>query len=218
MFGEGETTPPPFHEERAFWIALKSGLDADPDLAAEVSAALTEANRRYDTKIYENRFIVGGITEQIIGSAARALGIAVDNAAKALAGVDLRLPKGGGLSVKAVFAATWSSVRLINTLGSSGSARTWSEATIFVIRDVGIGYADPSVLAEATRFTGDALEIKSEALKQLWSATPSLLCSSVRVPSKPKKVNNPRAASDLVSHDLLSSYTLLGPHWKAELA
>lgn len=222
LFGDADEAGPPeplepFAEERAFWYELRTGLRNDPDLAGEVSAALAEANRRYDTVIFENRFIVGGITEQIIGSAARALGIEIRNAAKALAGVDLRLPAGGGLSVKAVFSSTWSSVRLINTLGAGGSERRWEEATIFVIRDVGIGYADPEYLKEATSFTGDAVELKSAVLRELWLERPHLLCDTVTVERKPKHPNNPRAASDLVSHDLLASYSRLGRHWSPEL-
>ena len=213
----GLTEPSEHRAERSWWAAYKAGLEADAEVAAEVGEALRQLNIRYDTAIWENRFIVGGICEQIIGASARAVGAEIDNAAKAFTGVDLRLPGGGGLSVKAVFAKGFTSVRLINTLGSAGGRRRWVEATVFVIRQVGIGYADPGLLEDRTDFTGDAVELRATWLKTLWAERPDLLTTAVDVPRKPDTLRNPRAASDLLSHDLLSGFSRLRMHWRPEL-
>lgn len=207
-----------FDAERDWWRRYIGGLSARPDVRAAITGAIARTHERYDTAIYENRFVVGGIVEHIIGASSRAVGVPIDQSAKWKTGVDLALPdRLGGLSVKGTFAPRTKTVRLINTMGRSETERSWEHATVFVNCDHGLGYADPEYLAKATAFSGDAIEIEVALLDVLWKAEEGLLYTAVEVPAKPRKRSNPRAASDYLSHDILSGFPELRDHWRPEV-
>lgn len=203
-----------FSRERVFFKALKNGLDSSPDLVAEVEGAFNEIHARYDTRVWENRFVAGGITEQIIGSAARALGLPVLNAGKNNQGYDLELSSGAGISIKAVFASTRGSIRLINSLGSG--VRQWTDATIFPVAGVGIGYSDCELTPGLTTPTGDALVISGRGLQEFWAEHPEWLISSVDVPPKLTS-SNTAVASDVIAFELFQRFPLLMKSFRPEI-
>lgn len=215
----------PFQVERAFARSFFSELSRDIELQSEILAAVEETLRRYDTGPWENRFGVGGIIEQIIGSAARALGFPVENAGAHLQKYDLELTPGVGLSVKAVFGpySRSSRVRLTNSQGAEG---VWDTGTFFLLTNVGIGYADSTLLPNATVRAGDgkSLDVAVMPLLQFWGITPrkqrgkppqwlhQLAIPShtpgyfiaLPIPDRPA-VPSPRLVSDPLALDILQS-------------
>ena len=81
-----------FSVERQIFSEFKAGLEKKPVVLAEFLAACRTVNVRFDTAIYENRFIVGGVVEQLLGASMRAVGCDIDNVAKTRRGVDLSSP------------------------------------------------------------------------------------------------------------------------------
>lgn len=162
-----------FEVERDFAKAFFSSLSLERDLQKEIVAAIDETLRRYDTGPWENRFGVGGVIEQILGSSARAMGFEVQNVGAHLQKFDLELSNGTGLSVKAQFGgySRSSRVRLTNSQGAAGS---WDTGTFFVLTGLGIGYADRDLASDATLHAGDgkSLDVAVVPLLHLWGITP----------------------------------------------
>lgn len=206
---------PAFEREREFFREYREALLADNDLQEQMELAWRELHARYDTAIRENRFIAGGVSEQIIGSSARALGLPVDNAGKRNQAHDLQLPDGGELSVKSVFASGKGAIRLINTQGRGTSPR-WKTATIFPMANTGIGYADPDLLPDKCVVNGGALELSGAELKAFWVANPEWL-AAVAVPPKKKDPSASRVASDAIAMDIFQDVRRLFEHWKPEI-
>lgn len=208
------TFAPVYERERAFFLALRDGLTADTDLRDTVLAALTDLNERYSTTIWENRYIVGGVTEQVVGAAGRALGLRVANAGKQNQGYDLLVDAEAGLSVKAHYAPGLGRVNLINTRGEAAT-RAWEKATIFVIRHVGIGYADPVLLPDATLRSRDAIQLPLKTVIDFWRRDREWLIE-VDVPGKGNAVTS-RVASDAVAVDLFGSHPRLMQYFQPEI-
>lgn len=164
-----------FQAPRFFARRFLGALSNNPQLQGEILAAIDEALKRYDTGPFENRFAVGGIIEQILGSAARALGLQINNAGARLQKYDLELSPGQGLSVKAKFGlySRSTKVRLTNSQGATG---VWDTGTLFVLTGVGIGYADVGLAPGATVLSGDqhSLDIAVLPLLHLWGFQPRM--------------------------------------------
>ena len=203
-----------FEYERHFFQELRQGLQKNPGLVLEIEGALTAVHDRYDTTIWANRFVAGGVTEQIIGSAARSLGIEVNNAGKLNQGYDLELPSGEGMSIKAVFASKGGQVRLINNMGPG--TRQWQDAAIFPMTGVGIGYLDPDLTPGITKSSGDALVIPSRELKRFWADNPEWLIDFVAVAEK-SKGGNTAVASDVVAFELFQRFPTLMENFRPEI-
>ena len=209
-----------FSSERAFYLLYKEAIERDLVLLRELVAAIDAVLTRYNTSVWENRFIVGGVVEQIIGASARDLGLDVQNAGKQNQGYDLELdgPNGAGISIKGVFATTNGMHNLVNVRGSDPERDLrdrWTTATIFVMAEVGIGYTDPLFGAEFLNPTGDALQISGRLLREWWEAHPEWLISA-RIPRKPD-VPATRVASDAVSLDIFSDFPRLQRSWRPEI-
>ena len=209
-----------FSSERAFYALYKDAIERDPVLLAEVVAAIDTVLTRYNTTVWENRFIVGGVVEQIIGASARDLGLEVQNAGKQNQGYDLELegPDGTGISIKGVFATSNGMHNLVNVRTSDPDRDLrdrWTTATIFVMSEVGIGYTDPLFGFEFLNPTGDALQISGRHLKKWWDDHPDWL---IRAPI-PRKPDGPavRVASDAVSFDIFSDFDRLKRSWRPEI-
>lgn len=197
-------------EERGVFAQFREELRNHSLVLEEFVAACRAVNTRYDTAIYENRFIVGGVVEQLVGAAMRASGARIENVAKTRRGIDLILPNSGvGFSVKSQF-KRGPEIRLVNTMGSSGARARWDHATIFVIVGLGIGYADPEIASDGLVARSDALALRIASLKELWMHHPEYLIEC-EIPSKPMAVGTSRVASDVVAQDVLIEFkTLLG--------
>lgn len=209
-----------FSSERSFFLLYKEALESDRALLTEVVSAIDAVLTRYNTTVWENRFIVGGVVEQIIGASARELGLNVQNAGKQNQGYDLELeaPGGLGISIKGVFATTNGMHNLVNVRSSSQERdlrERWLTATIFVMSEVGIGYTDPHFGASFLNPTSDALQISGRLLKHWWVENPEWLINA----PIPKKPDGPavRVASDAVSFDIFSDFARLQRSWRPEI-
>jgi hypothetical protein len=201
--------------ERQIFSEFKIGLEKKPVILDEFLAACRAVNVRFDTAIYENRFIVGGVVEQLLGASMRAVGCDVDNVAKTSRGVDLSLPTlDVGFSVKAQF-KKGPEIRLVNTMGGSGASAEWTHATIFVIVGVGIGYADPDLVTSGLIPRSDVLTLKTSALAEMWANQQGFLIQC-DVPAKPVKSSHTRVASDVVAQDIMIEFKNLQVHYRPE--
>lgn len=204
-----------FGVERQIFSDFKSGLEKKPVVLDEFLAACRAVNVRFDTAIYENRFIVGGVVEQLLGASMRAVGCDIDNVAKTSRGVDLFLPTlDVGFSVKAQF-KRGPDIRLVNTMGGSGASAVWTHATIFVIVGVGIGYADPDLVTSGLVPKSDVLLLKTSALAELWATQTGFLIQC-DVPAKPMNSSHTRVASDVVAQDIMIEFKNLQVHYRPE--
>jgi len=209
-----------YQAERVFFDQYRQRINDSPALKTSVSEAIGVTLERYNTTVWENRFIVGGVIEQIIGASARAVGLTVENAGKSNQGYDLEIQNDPtiGISVKGVFASVNGKHNLVNFRGEGNAedpTSRWNTATMFVMSGVGIGYTDPEFGGQYLHVTSDALQISGKGLQEWWIANPDRLIE-IEIPGKP---TGPaiRVASDPVSFDVLQDYPNLIPHWRAEI-
>lgn len=185
---------------REIYRQLRGGLEDTPDVLDELLRALGLLISEYDTSIRENRFIAGGATERILATTMRCVGIANARAR----GLDLSdediVVDGHQISVKASFTGGRQAIRLINTLGNSNAA--WRTATIFVLANRGIGYADPDLLPNVARASSDAVILPRPPLDELHDEQPQWLLRCA-VPAKAQDVSQRRAASEAVATEIL---------------
>lgn len=185
---------------REVYRRFREGLESAPDILDELLGALGLLISEYDTTIRENRFIAGGATERILAATMRCVGL---NSARSRG---LRLDDedivvdGTQISVKASFTGTRQAIRLINTLGDSAS--TWQAATIFVLANRGIGYADPVLLPNVAKSSRDAVILPRGPLDNLHNANPEWLLQCA-VPTKSQDASQRRAASEAVATEIL---------------
>ncbi len=189
---------------RDIYRRLRDGLTNSPDVLDEMLRALGLLISEYDTSIRENRFIAGGATERILATTMRCVGIAGARAR----GLDLAdediVVDGHQISVKASFTGGRQSIRLINTLGDSSAV--WRAATIFVLANRGIGYADPDLLPGVARASRDAVILPRPPLDALHDEQPEWLFKCA-VPAKAQDVSQRRAASEAVATEILQRTT-----------
>lgn len=185
---------------RGIYRQLRDGLNNSPDVLDELLRALGLLISEYDTSIRENRFIAGGATERILATTMRCVGIANARAR----GLDLSdediVVDGHQISVKASFTGGRQAIRLINTLGNSNAA--WRTATIFVLANRGIGYADPDLLPNEAKASSDAVILPRPPLDELHDTQPQWLLRCA-VPAKAQDVSQRRAASEAVATEIL---------------
>jgi hypothetical protein len=204
-----------FGFEQQIFSEFKAGIEKKPVILDEFMAACRVVNVRFDTAIYENRFIVGGVVEQLLGASMRAVGCDIDNVAKTSRGVDLSSSTlDVGFSVKAQF-KRGPEIRLVNTMGGSGATAEWTHATIFVIVGVGIGYADPGLVTSGLVPRSDVLTLKTSALAEMWSTQTGFLIQC-DIPAKPLKSSHTRVASDVVAQDIMIEFENLQMHYRPE--
>lgn len=189
---------------RDIYRRLREGLENAPHVLDEFLRALGLLISEYDTSIRENRFIAGGATERILATTMRGVGITNARAR----GLDLSdediVVDGHQISVKSSFTGGRQAIRLINTLGDSTA--TWKTATIFVLANRGIGYADPDLLPGAAKASRDAVILPRPPLDELHD-TQSQWLLSCAVPAKAQDVSQRRAASEAVATEILRRTT-----------
>ena len=180
---------------------LREGLTNSPEVLDELLRALGLLISEYDTSIRENRFIAGGATERILAATMRCIGIN-EARARGLALDDEDIVVGDcQISVKASFTGGRQAIRLINTLGNS--AAVWRTATIFVLANRGIGYADPDLLSNVARASSDAVILPRVPLDDLHDTQPEWLLRC-DVPAKSQDASQRRAASEAVATEILN--------------
>ena len=185
---------------REIYRQFRDGMTSSPDVLDELLRALSLLISEYDTSIRENRFIAGGATERILAATMRCVGIS-EARARGLDLDDEDIVVGDcQISVKASFTGGRQAIRLINTLGDS--AASWRTATIFVLANRGIGYADPDLLPDVARSSRDAVILPRPPLDDLHDAEPEWLLRC-DVPAKSQDASQRRAASEAVATEIL---------------
>lgn len=197
-----------FADARAAFLALRTGLEEDAELANDLQRCLELLLTRYNTQIYENRFLVGGVVERIIAAVFVALGDRARTVGVEVTRTDIQVG-GCSLSVKGSFRPRPTTIRMINVMGDSRDT-VWNEPTIFVVSKVGIGYADPDLLPGATSRAADAVSLKVSRLLALWSSSPALLFP-VELPYSRDQKEGSDVASRIVADELLRYTTRLRP-------
>jgi hypothetical protein len=196
-----------YESERAVFGQFKDKMDQDVPLREQVQSAIRILLSEYNTTIHENRFVVGGVLERIIGAAMRAAGIsAATNVGKYNPRIDIGIGNGQGFSVKGGF-TRGGNVRLINVLGA-GEGGGWREASIFVLAKIGIAYADPELLPDATYSSGDAVLLRRTKLTDFLNNHPEYLIQC-EVPTKATDITNSKMASETVASELLDRFDRL---------
>lgn len=155
---------PSYAAERRVFDRLKS--DCSDQAKQEYELAFNTLIERYNTTIYENRFITGGAVEVFTYALLRSVGIDCNLYADQSKSGDLLLPNEKKLSLKGTFTGGASDVKLMNKLGVG--SRAWTTATFFVISEIGIVYGDPSMVdPQYVQPTGDGLSLKRRAVVEL---------------------------------------------------
>ncbi len=195
-----DSTASDYAAHQDIYRRFRKGLENDPDVLDELLRALGLLISEYDTSIRENRFIAGGATERILATTMRCVGITNARAR----GLDLSdediVVDGHQISVKASFTGGRQAIRLINTLGDSSA--NWRTATIFVLSNRGIGYADPELLPDVATASRDAVILPRQPLDALHDTQPQWLLRCA-VPAKAQDVSQRRAASEAVATEIL---------------
>lgn len=197
-----------FAAGRSAFSLLSGALIHDAEIRGEVETCFRLLLSRYSTSIRENRFIVGGVAERIVAATFVALGHAAANIGVHVTRTDISVC-GAHLSVKSVFQRQPRGVRLLNVMGSSATAQ-WLEPTVFVVSQMGIGYADPAYIPTATRRTGDAVELPFGELRRHWMAHPECLVP-VQIPYALADESRSDIASRVVADEILRYTSRLRP-------
>jgi hypothetical protein len=190
-----------FDREREAFGLLRKSLGTHPKLRSELEKALAKLLADYSTSIRENRFVVGGAVEVFVCAALRACGVDARDGALSGVGADIHLQDGAFLSVKGCFSPKVSSIRLLNVLGTSKQA-SWRHATIFLISERGIAYADPDLLPNAMERKSDAVVLASRKLRTFLDANPQWV-ASVNIPFALDDRSQSRLTSRTVAFEIM---------------
>lgn len=195
-----------YEPERAIFQRFKTLLESNQTLLREVESAIEALLSEFNTTIHENRFVVGGVLERIVGTAMRAVGIDARNVGKYNPRIDISVPGAEGFSVKGGFTGT-GDIRLINVLGK-GVGGGWREASILVLTRIGIAYTDPELLPDATVSSGDAVLLKRGNLMDFLRQHPEYLIRC-GIAEKSADIEQTKMASEAVANELLERFPTL---------
>ncbi|NPA05781.1 MAG: hypothetical protein GXO54_00015 [Chloroflexi bacterium] len=169
-----------FQREREEFQKFKACFQPNIVLQEEFLNAVRALYARYDTAIRENRFVVGGALEIILGSVMRACHLPIRHRGTETREWDLLFVDGqGGYSIKSLLKPRTRGTRLVNVLGRDVSPNLWQVATLFLLPQ-GMVYADPALpwwqqrLHDTSVFKvhRDALEVKRRAIEAFAQAAP----------------------------------------------
>ena len=172
-----------FEIERQGFAQFKHHFVAHTQLQTEVARAVRALYERYDTAIRENRFVVGGALEIILGATLRACGLPVRHRGTEVVDWDLLFEDAtAGYSIKSLPRS--SSTRLVNVMNRTVTPDLWRAATLFVLPE-GIVYADPDLPWWRERLhdhavlvpRSDALVVKRRAIRAFASEHPQWIVS-----------------------------------------
>lgn len=150
------------------------------DCKKEYERAVKTLIYRYNTSVYENRFVVGGALEVFTLGLMRTVGIQCKLISDRSTGADILLENDLMFSLKSSFVGI-NDIRLINQMGKG--KRNWTTATLFILSDIGIVFGTPELVAKSeVQATGDAILLKKSGLKRLISDKNNIF--SLSIPSK----------------------------------
>jgi len=180
-------------------------------LQEEFLDAINKILNLYDTKIYENRFIVGGVIEFIVLASFRALGFDATHIGKISQRFDLKIKyKNEDIfySVKSIFTKS-SEIRLINVLGKSSQTH-WEESTIFLLPKLGIGYCDNTLIDKKFIIRKEDVIVINKKILENFLKNNSEFLISLNLPYKNEiHPENAHLASEDVAVLLLKNYKRL---------
>ncbi|MGI9249722.1 MAG: hypothetical protein ACR2PR_00755 [Pseudohongiellaceae bacterium] len=169
-----------FTKERKAFDHLRDNYEQE--VAEEYILAVGTVLERYNTTIYENRFVTGGAVEIFTCALLRSVGLECTLYASQERSGDLLLPGGRQISVKGTFTGGASNIKLVNQLGEG--SRPWSTATIFVVSEVGLVYGDPTMVTDThIKQVSDGVVLKRRGLQELMDDSNNVL--PLNIPQKP---------------------------------
>ena len=197
-----------YRYEREIFDVLKR--TCSKDCKKEYERAVKTLIYRYNTSVYENRFVVGGALEVFTLGLMRTVGIQCKLVSDRSTGGDILLENDLMFSLKSSFVGL-NDIRLINQMGKG--KRNWATATLIILSDTGIVFGTPELVAKSeVQATGDAILLKKSGLKRLISDKNNIF--SLSIPSKlpAKLASSSLKASNAVARQILydtNSRTLL---------
>lgn len=199
-----------FNNAKQIFEEYREKFLKDNILREEFLDAVKNLLSLYNTKIYENRFIVGGVMEFIVLASFKGLNFNAKHIGKENERFDIEVIHNSTsvlYSIKSTF--TKSDIRLINVLGKSIKTK-WEEPTIFILPHWGIGYADVTLMSEKDLIRqADVLVIKRKSLENLFSKKPQLLIP-IDIPYKNEvETTKLKIASEDIAKELLKNYKKL---------
>ena len=169
----------------------------------EYEAAIRDLHTRYNTTIYENRFIAGGAVKVFTYALLRASGVRVGMCEHGVTDGKLILPNNKNLSVKSTFGEDSSDIKLINTRGQNET--NWNVATLFIIAGKGILYADPDMVQESDlERAKDGLTIPGAVLDKLAKRSNYLIEADISYKQPTEKAKFNHRASMAVAQKIMS--------------
>ena len=198
-----------FRSEKRVFDRLRS--DCQPVARQEYERSVRTLVERYNTTVYENRFVVGGAVEVFTHALLRSVGIDCSLYGDQAHGGDIMLPGDRKLSVKSSFRGV-ADIRLLNQMGEGD--RTWNTATLFVISEVGMVFGAPDMVdADHVKAVGDAKVLKRAGLQSLIDISANVISMEIARKPPTEMTGFSHKASTAVARHILSdigSQILLG--------
>lgn len=199
-----------FDSARHIFQSFREHMATDVELRTELEGAIDMLRSAYNTTIRENRFIVGGAIEHFVVATFNGGGFPAQHIGRGDTRIDVmaRISESreeAGFSVKASFSTL--SVRLINMLGES--VPKWSDPTLFFLTGIGIVYADPDLLPNATKHAKDAIVLDGRALKAFIGAHPEYVIPLHIEAPKTGKIASSKTASEDVARSIVKNFKRL---------
>lgn len=189
-----------YNAERRAFDRLRS--DCSADSKSEYEAAISILVERYNTTIYENRFVVGGAVEVFTYALLRSVGLDCTLYGDQAKSGDILLPNDKKLSVKGTFTGGASDIRLMNKQG--GGERIWDTATLFVISNVGIVYGTPEMVDPGyIQDAHDAVVLKRRGLQSIMNERANVFEMDIRQKPPTEMTGFSHKASTAVAKQIL---------------
>ena len=169
-----------YERERNCFYHLKNNLK--PEAKAEYERGVGNLIQIYNTTIYENRFLVGGVVEVFTLALMRSTEIEIEPCGDTGVGGDLILSTGEMFSLKGCFTPK-RDVILVNTRDDSYTP--WTTPTLFILSNIGIVYGDPAMVnaEDDLKRSNDNLSIREAAVNRLASDPANRIL--MHIPFKP---------------------------------
>ena len=161
----------------------------------------------YNTTIYENRFLVGGVVEVFTLALMRSTGIEIEPCGDTGVGGDLILSNGEMFSVKGCFTPK-RDVILVNTRDDSYTP--WTTPTLFILSNIGIVYGDPAMVnaEDDLKRSNDNLSIRDAAVNRLASDPANRILMPIPFKPSTEEAIYSKKMSDAVALQLMNELEL----------
>ncbi|MXW60991.1 MAG: hypothetical protein F4003_04290 [Acidimicrobiaceae bacterium] len=189
-----------FNAERRVFDRLRA--DCSDEVRTQYENAIRVLLERYNTTIYENRFVVGGAVEVFTCAILRSVGIDCTLYSSQEAKGDILLPGGKQVSIKGSFTGKRQGVILMNKRG--GGTREWDTATLFVVSNVGIVYGTPAMVGpDDVKDVGDSLVLRYPGLASLIADPANVIPMDIAVKQPTEMTGFSHKASAAVARQVL---------------